>query len=65
MVADPADLEQGQTLGPADGQRETRAIEAYQQGKARAFQGSGASSAGASSSSGSSSGSGNSGSPGQ
>jgi type IV pilus biogenesis protein CpaD/CtpE len=32
-VANPADLEIGRPLGPADGQRETLAIEAYQQGK--------------------------------
>lgn len=42
MVADPADLTRGLPLGPADGRRETRAIEAYQQGKTKGFQGSGA-----------------------
>jgi len=37
MVADPADLERGKPLGPADGNRETRAVETYQQGKVKAF----------------------------
>ncbi len=37
MVADPADLEHGRPLGPADGNRETRAVETYQQGKVKAF----------------------------
>ncbi|HEY2616165.1 MAG TPA: CpaD family pilus assembly lipoprotein [Acetobacteraceae bacterium] len=32
-VANPADLEIGRPLGPADGQRETLAVETYQQGK--------------------------------
>jgi type IV pilus biogenesis protein CpaD/CtpE len=32
-VANPADLERGRPLGPADGQRETLGVEAYQQGK--------------------------------
>lgn len=32
-VANPVDLERGRPLGPADGQRETLAVEAYQQGK--------------------------------
>lgn len=41
MVADPADLARGRPLGPADGERETRAIEAYQQGKVKPLEGSG------------------------
>jgi len=44
MVADPADLERGRPLGPADGERQTGAIEAYRQGKIKPFQGAGASS---------------------
>jgi hypothetical protein len=32
-VADPSDLEIGRPLGPANGERETLAVEAYQQGK--------------------------------
>ena len=39
MVADPADLERGRQLGPANGERETRAIEAYQLGKVKPFSG--------------------------
>lgn len=45
MVANPADLDHGRTLGPADGERESRAIEAYRQGKVKPFEGSGASGA--------------------
>jgi hypothetical protein len=41
MVEDSADLDVGRQLGPADGDRETRAIESYQQGKVSSFQGSG------------------------
>jgi type IV pilus biogenesis protein CpaD/CtpE len=33
----PADLDHGRPLGPADGQRETLAVETYQQGKIKAF----------------------------
>jgi type IV pilus biogenesis protein CpaD/CtpE len=33
----PADLDHGRPLGPADGQRETLAVENYQQGKIKAF----------------------------
>ncbi len=40
-LANPADLERGRPLGPADGERETRAVEAYQQGKIKPLQGSG------------------------
>ena len=32
-VANPTDLEIGRPLGPANGERETLAVEAYQQGK--------------------------------
>ncbi len=39
MVANPADMESGRELGPANGERETRAIEAYQQGKTKPLQG--------------------------
>ena len=35
----PADLDQGRPFGPADGQRETLAVETYQQGKIKAFPG--------------------------
>jgi len=56
MVADPADLERGRQLGPADGEIETRAIEAYQQGKVKSFQGSGTTNSSTSSSSSSGSG---------
>jgi type IV pilus biogenesis protein CpaD/CtpE len=45
MVADPADLERGRQLGPASGERETRAIEVYTQGKLKPFEGGGASGA--------------------
>jgi type IV pilus biogenesis protein CpaD/CtpE len=41
MVADPMDLERGRPLGKADSERETRAVEAYQQGKVKPFQGGG------------------------
>jgi type IV pilus biogenesis protein CpaD/CtpE len=41
MVAVPADLDRGRPLGRADAERESRAIEAYQQGKIKPFQGSG------------------------
>jgi type IV pilus biogenesis protein CpaD/CtpE len=40
-VANPADLERGRPLRPADGERESRAVEAYQQGKVKPFQSSG------------------------
>jgi type IV pilus biogenesis protein CpaD/CtpE len=40
-AADPADLERGRPLAPANGERETRAVEAYEQGKIKPFQGSG------------------------
>jgi type IV pilus biogenesis protein CpaD/CtpE len=33
----PADLDRGRPLGPADGQRETLAVETYQQGKIKPF----------------------------
>ena len=36
-AARPADLERGRPLGPADGQRETLAVETYQQGKVKPF----------------------------
>jgi hypothetical protein len=52
MVANPADLEHGRALGPADGERESHAIEAYRQGKIKAFEGSGASGSAASGSTG-------------
>jgi type IV pilus biogenesis protein CpaD/CtpE len=37
MVVDPHDLEQGRPLGPANGERETLGVEAYQRGKIPAF----------------------------
>jgi len=37
MVADPHDLEQGRTLGPANGEHETLAVEAYQRGRIPPF----------------------------
>jgi type IV pilus biogenesis protein CpaD/CtpE len=40
MVEDQADLERGRKLGPASGERETRAVEAYQQGKVAPLAGS-------------------------
>jgi type IV pilus biogenesis protein CpaD/CtpE len=42
MVADPADLARGRPLGRADGLREGRVVESYQQGKTKPFQGAGA-----------------------
>ena len=36
-AANVADLERGRPLGPADGQRETLAVENYQQGKIKPF----------------------------
>ncbi len=36
-AARPADLERGRPLGPADSQRETLAVETYQQGKVKPF----------------------------
>jgi hypothetical protein len=59
MVANPADLERGRPLFPANGERESLAVEAYQQGKVKPFQGASASGAGStqSGSSGSSGGS--------
>jgi type IV pilus biogenesis protein CpaD/CtpE len=36
-AANPGDLERGRPLGPADGQRETLAVENYQQGKIKPF----------------------------
>jgi type IV pilus biogenesis protein CpaD/CtpE len=44
MVANPADLRRGRSLGPADGDRESQAIETYQQGKIKPLAGSGSSS---------------------
>ena len=40
-LANPADLERGTPYGPANGERETRAVEAYQQGRIKPLQGSG------------------------
>jgi type IV pilus biogenesis protein CpaD/CtpE len=37
MVADPHDLEQGRTLGSANGEHETLAVEAYQRGRIPPF----------------------------
>jgi hypothetical protein len=42
MVEHPADLERGRPLGPASGERESRAVEAYDQGKVQPLAGSGA-----------------------
>ncbi len=42
MVADPADLRRGRPLGPANGERETRAVQAYEQGRIRPAAGAGA-----------------------
>jgi type IV pilus biogenesis protein CpaD/CtpE len=36
-AANRADLERGRPLGPAEGQRETLAVETYQQGKVKPF----------------------------
>jgi type IV pilus biogenesis protein CpaD/CtpE len=36
-AANPADLERGRSLGPADGQRETLAVETYQLNKVKPF----------------------------
>ena len=36
-AANPTDLARGRPLGPADGQRETLAVENYQQGKIKPF----------------------------
>jgi hypothetical protein len=53
MVANPDDLEHGRALGPADGDVQSRAVEAYRQGKIKPFQGAGTTSAAPSSSAGS------------
>ncbi len=45
MLANPTDLDKGRTSGPADGEREAAAIDAYQHGKVKAFQGASASGA--------------------
>jgi hypothetical protein len=45
MLANPADLDRGRPAGPANGEREASAIEAYQQGKVKVFQGASASGA--------------------
>jgi len=50
-VADQADIERGRPTGPASGERETLAVEAYQQGKVKPLQGAGASGAGSTQSS--------------
>lgn len=50
-VANPADMERGRPTGPASGERQTLAVEAYQQGKIKPFQGTGASGGGSSQSS--------------
>jgi hypothetical protein len=42
MVENPADLEHGRPLGPADGEHEARAVEAYRAGKVKWSQGAGA-----------------------
>lgn len=42
MVEKPEDLERGRQLGPANGEREAKAIETYRQGKVAPLQGSGA-----------------------
>jgi type IV pilus biogenesis protein CpaD/CtpE len=38
MVANPADLERGRPLGPGNGERQTLAVEAYQQDKVKPLQ---------------------------
>jgi hypothetical protein len=43
MVANPADLDGGRPLGPADGTAQTSAVEAYQQDKIKPFEGTSAS----------------------
>ncbi len=40
-IGNPADLARGRPLRPADGQRETLAVETYQQGKIKPFGGGG------------------------
>jgi len=42
MLANPADLDHGRTLGPADGEREGRAVSDWQQGKVKPDAGTGA-----------------------
>lgn len=37
MVANPNDLQQGRSLGPADGERETNAVRTYEQGQVKNF----------------------------
>ena len=44
MVANPADLARGRSLGPADGTRESQAVETYQLGKIKPLAGSSSSS---------------------
>jgi len=60
MVADKADLDGGKPLGPASGEVATLAVEAFEQGKVKGFQG--ASASGSTSAQGGSSTSGSSGS---
>ncbi len=38
MIADPSDLAQGRTLGPADGTREAEAVVRYRTDKVKALQ---------------------------
>jgi type IV pilus biogenesis protein CpaD/CtpE len=57
-VVEPGDLDAGRALGPANGDQQIRAIQAYRLGRVKAFQGasaSGASSGGASGATGASS----------
>ncbi len=42
----PADIERGRPTGPASGERETLAVEAYRQGKVKPFEGTSASGSG-------------------
>ena len=45
-LENPADIERGRPSGPANGERETLAVEAYQKGKVKPFEGASASGSG-------------------
>ena len=50
-VANQADIEHGRPTGPANGERQTLAVESYQEGKIKPFEGTGASGGGSTQSS--------------
>ena len=56
MAVEPGDLDAGRPLGPANGDQQVRAVDAYRLGRVKAFQGAGASGTTAGGSSGAASG---------